>query len=58
MKRYFRPQKDITAYDAAYLLSHMATNPVQSMWLSGVEFQDDQWSELPAEMRRHFSDQP
>jgi len=56
MLKYFRPQKDITAYEVAFLLGHVTFNPLKSLWQTGITFTDQQWADLPEEMRRHFAD--
>ncbi len=56
MTKYFRPQKDITAYEAAYLLGHMAGG-FSSPW-NGIQITQQQWDDIPEEMKRHYSDTP
>ena len=54
MKKYFRPQRDITAYEVAWILGH-AIAGFHSPW-HGVEFSYYDWDRLGPEMQRHFTD--
>jgi len=49
--KYFVPEKDITAYELAYIMSHLSlmTPP---RW--GVHIAEDAWRVMPQNIKRHF----
>ena len=51
MKKWFVPQRDITAYELAEIFRRASGSPYY-----GVIFTSDQWDKLPQEIKRHFSD--
>jgi hypothetical protein len=53
-KYFFEPQKDITAYELAYVLSHVCFNPLSSLSQTGVIIRHELWADVPMGVKRHF----
>lgn len=57
IRKFFRPQTDITAYETAFILAHLSVAAWRPLWKQEVVFTLRQWEEeMPKEMRRHFND--
>lgn len=54
--KLFRPQRDITPYEAAFILSHFTPGMFGSPWRTGITFPVSEWDALAPEMKRHFVD--
>lgn len=54
MRKYFAPQKDITAFELAMCLG--PTGGIGDAVYSGIKFDDETWAKLPDAIRRHWSD--
>lgn len=58
MTKYFRPQKDITAYEVAVIMVHVVIKEAaRPMWREPILFSQTQWNGL-GEMQRHWADAP
>jgi hypothetical protein len=57
VKKYFRPQEDITAYEAAVILSHIPCGPLSCAAKTLIIFSDELWIKLGV-LQRHFSSIP
>ncbi len=56
MTKFFRPQKDITAYEVALIFARTSTIDYgERLWSTPVVFTGAQWDEI-GEMQRHFVD--
>lgn len=58
MTKFFRPQKDITAYELAVVLSSVAIKDAgRPLWREPIMFTAEQWDRIGA-IQRHFADAP
>ncbi len=56
VKKYFRPEPDITTYELAILVSNFSS-VVGWPPRSGVYFTREMWDAMPANLKRHFQDE-
>jgi hypothetical protein len=56
MRKHFRPQEDITAYEVAVIVARVTLKD-RSLWDTSIVFNERQWEEI-GELQRHFQDAP
>lgn len=52
MRANFEPEPDITTYELAYIVSRLSF--ISGPPRRGVLFTEEQWADLPPNIRRHF----
>ena len=51
VKKFFKPQSDITVYELAVIVANLPPEPARGTW-----FTADAWAALDDNIKRHFRD--